>query len=108
MTVRGFGRIFAALMAGALGTMQFGVLVQVLFWRDGAGVAGGAGDGARVWAHLCEIDGRVRGGMQFGALVQVLFSTAVAGADGAGVWAHFCEIELTTILGCLCRALRGC
>ena len=50
-----------------LGGMQFGVLVQVLFW---------GGDGARVFLHL---DGRTQGRTQFGVLVLMVLWDTVCG-----------------------------
>ena len=50
-----------------LGGMQFGVLVQVLFW---------GGDVARAFLHLA---GRTHGGMQFGVLVLMVLWDAVCG-----------------------------
>ena len=49
-----------------LGGMQFGVLVQVLFW----------GDGARAFLHL---DGRTQGG-------NAVWGAAADGAVGCSLW----------------------
>ena len=80
------------------GGMQFGVLVQVVFWSVWGALfevlvtvcvfarlmLWGCCLGVPARVHVCEIDGRVQGGMQFGVLVQVVFWDAACGA-GDGV-----------------------
>ena len=50
-----------------LGGMQFGVLVQVLFWR------------MTVRAYFLHLDGGMQGGMQFGVVVLMVLQDAVCG-----------------------------
>ena len=71
---------FCKIESRVQGGMQFGALVQVVFW----GAVWGAGDcAAPAWVHFCEIDERENAvwgggaGLCFGVLFGVLFELLV-------------------------------